>query len=145
MSRQIKVSDSTHEKLHIVKKANRTGSLDGAIIHMMQGCIDEQNIIKREQVAFTLEYEGYRNTNSKNKSYEVMNHSEREVTFRQLRKAEVGDIIEPELGNEMYYSYEIATVVYTDEEFVALKITNYVELPWLWDYEDVRFLGVHLF
>ena len=145
MTRQIKVSDSTHKKLEIVKRTNRTGSFDGAIIHMLEGCTDELDVIKRNQTALTLTYEGYDNSDVKTKTYDVVTEYELDITYKQLRKADVGDIFEPQTSDEMYYSYSIATVVYTDEDFVALKITTYTELEWYWDGVDVRLIGVYLF
>ena len=145
MARQIKVSDSTHANLHKIKEANRTGSFDGAIRQMMEGCTTELDVIKRDQTALTLHYEGYKILDNKTKSYESIHNHELIITFNQLRKAEVGDILEPETEPDEYYSYNIATVVYTDNDFVALKITTYTELPWYWDGIDVRLVGVHLF
>jgi len=145
MSRQIKVSDSTHENLHAIKKANKTGSLDGAIRQMMEGCTTDLNVIKRNQTALTLNYEGYKIIDEKKKAYESIHNTELEITYPQLRKAEIGDIFEPETHPDEYYSYNIALVVYTDSEFVALKITTYKELPWLWDYKDIELIGVQLF
>lgn len=145
MAKQIKVADSTHEKLHIIKKANRTGSLDGAIIHMMQGCVDEMNIIKREQVALTLTYQGFEDMDRETKTYTISTENTLDLTYKTLRNAEVGNVYAPRIGSEVYYSYDIATVVYADDEFVALKIKTLTHLEWCWDMEDMRFIGVHLF
>lgn len=145
MARQIKVSNSTHENLHAIKKANKTGSLDGAIRQMMEGCTTDLNVIKRNQTALTLNYEGYKIIDEKKKAYESIHNTELVITYPQLRKAEIGDIFEPETYPDEYYSYNIALVVYTDSEFVALKITTYKELPWLWDYKDIELIGVQLF
>ena len=147
MVRQIKVSDTTHEKLQLVKKVNKTGSFDGAIHWMMNygGCINELGVIQRQQTALTLEYEGYGNVNEENKTYEVFDSTERVITFSELKKADVGDTYEPPTSNHMYYSYTIATVVYTEKDFVALKLTTFTELPWYWqDMTTTRLIGVNL-
>jgi len=146
MPKQIKVSDSTHRKLHLIKDANKTGSLDGAIIHMMQGAVNEMNIIQREQTVITLEYEGYGNVDESNQNFEVFETLTKEITFKTLRKAEVGDIYESPLGNHIWNSSEIATVVYADEDLVVLKIKTITELPWIFkDREIIRLVGVTLF
>lgn len=145
MTRQIKVSDTVHENLNIVKKANKCGSFDDAIRQMMQGCTTEMDVIKRKQNALTLHYEGYINQNAKNKTFDIVNSSELDITYNQLRKADVGDIFEPPLSADEYYSYEIAQVVYTDSELVVLKITTYTEMEWYWDGLDIRMVGVQLF
>ena len=144
MPKQIKVADSTHEKLHLIKKVNRTGSLDGAIIHMMQGAVDELNVIKREQVALTLEYEGYGNIDEYDRKFEVFDSCSRDVTFKELKNSDVGDMFEAPLKNHMYYSYDIATVVYTDDELVVVKLTTITELPWVFNNTEIRLLGVNL-
>lgn len=146
MPKQIKVSDSTHMKLHQIKDANKTGSLDGAIIHMMQGAVNEMNIIQREQTAVTLEYEGYGNIDEDNRNFEVFETLTKDITFKTLRTAEVGDLYESPLGNYSYNSSEIATVVYADEDLVVLKIKTITELPWIFqDREIIRLIGVTLF
>ena len=143
--RQIKVSDTTHEKLQLIKEVNRTGSFDGAIFMMMQGCVDELNIIQRVQTALTLEYEGYGNVDEGSKTYEIFDTASRDITFSELRKAEVGDTYEPPVSNHMYYHYTIATVVYTEKDFVAVKLTTYEELPWYYhDMTTHRLIGVNL-
>ena len=144
MSRQIKVSNTTHEKLGILKDANRTGSFDGTIQMLMQGCVNELDIIEREQTALTLIYEGYGNINNNTKTYEVFDETTREVSFNELRKAEIGSTYEPELSNHMYYSYDIAQVVYTEKDFLVIKITTFTELPWMYDKISVRLVGVNL-
>lgn len=145
MAKQIKVADSTHEKLHLIKKVNRTGSLDGAIIHMMQGAVNDLNVIQREQTAVTLTYEGYGNVDHPNRTYEVFEEKSVDITFRQLRNADVGDVFEAPLGNHMHYTYDIATVVYTDEDMVVLKIKTLTELPWIFHDTVIRLIGVTLF
>lgn len=145
MSRYIKVSDSTHENLGIIKDANKTHSYDGAIRQMMDGCTTELDIIIREQVALTLKYEGYKIIDMKNQETKPINVAESTITFQQLRKADIGDIFEPPVAPDEYYSYNIATVVYTDNNFVALKVTTFKELPWLWDYTEIKLIGVYLF
>jgi len=145
MVRQIKVSDTTHEKLQLIKEVNRTGSFDGAIFMMMQGCVDELNIIQREQTALTLTYEGYGNINEEEKTYEVFDTQSIDIHFSDLRKAEIGDIYEPPLGDHIHYQYTVATVVYTEKDFVALKLTTFEELPWYYhDMTTHRLIGVNL-
>lgn len=145
MVRMIKVADSTHEKLEMVKKTNRLGSFDGTIQWLLQGNVNELNVINREQVAFTLTYEGYGNVDMNTRTYEVFDEVELDVTFKELKKAEIGDIYEPETGNNIYYSYSIAQVIYTEENFVALKVTTYTYLEWLPDQTTVELIGVNLF
>ena len=145
MPKQIKVSDSTHRKLHLIKETNRTGSLDGAIIHMMQGAVDELNVIQREQTALTLEYNGYGNVDEYNRTYEVFNYKSTDITFKQLKNSDVGDLFEAPLGNEIYNTCEIATVVYIDEDIVVLKIKTITELPWVFHNINIRLIGVTLF
>ena len=145
MTRQIKVSDTVHENLNIVKKVNKCGSFDDTIRQMMQGCTTELQVIKRQQSALTLYYEGYINQDAENKTFDIVNSSELDITYAQLRKADVGDIFEPPLSDDEYYSYEIAQVVYTDSELVVLKITTYTEMEWYWDGLDIRMVGVQLF
>lgn len=145
MSRQIKVCDSTHEKLHHIKKVNKTGSLDGAIIHMMQGAVDELDVIQREQTAVTLSYEGYGNLNPAKRTYEIFEQKTRDITFKELRNADIGDIYEAPVGNCMNYTYDIATVVYTDEDIVVLKIKTITELEWTAQADEIRLIGVTLF
>ena len=145
MPKQIKVCDSTHQKLHLIKKVNKTGSLDGAIIHMMQGAVDDLNVIQREQTAVTLSYEGYGNVNHPDRTYEVFEEKSVDITFRQLKNADVGDVYEAPLGNHMYYTYDIATVVYIDEDIVVLKIKTMTELPWVFQDTVIRLVGVTLF
>lgn len=145
MSRQIKVSNTTHERLNLIKKANRTGSLDGAIIHMMQGAVDDLNVIQREQTALTLSYEGYGNVDHPNRTYDVFEQKTIDITYRQLRNAEIGDVYEAPLGNHMHYTYDIATVVYIDEDITILKIKTLTELPWVFQDTVIRLVGVTLF
>lgn len=145
MGRQIKVCDSTHQKLHHIKKVNKTGSLDGAIIHMMQGAVDELDVIQREQTAVTLSYWGYGNLDNSKRSYEIFEELTLDITFKQLRDAEVGDVYEAPLGNHMNYTYDIATVVYTDEDIVVLKIKTITELPWTAMADEIKLIGVTLF
>ena len=145
MVKQIKVCDSTHEKLHLIKKMNHPGSLDGATIHMMQGAVDDLNVIQREQRALTLSYEGYGNINPQNRTYEVFERKTLDITFKQLKEANVDDVFEAPLGNHMYYTYDIATVVYTDEDIVVLKIKTLTELEWIFHDTVIRLVGVVLF
>lgn len=145
MPKQIKVCDSTHQKLHHIKKVNRTGSLDGAIIHMMQGAVDELDVIQREQTAVTLTYEGYGNVNHPDRTYEVFEEKTVDITYRQLRNADVGEVYEAPSGDHMNYSYDIATVVYIDEDIVVLKIKTLIELPWVFQDTVIRLVGVTLF
>lgn len=145
MVRTIKIADSTHDKLTLIKKANRLGSFDGTIQWLIQGNVNELNVINREQIAFTLTYEGYGNVDMKTKSYEVFEETELNVTYKELKKAEIGDIYEPEISNNMYYSYSIAQVIYTESDFVALKITTYTYLEWLPDDTRIELIGVNLF
>ena len=144
MSRQIKVSNTTHEKLGILKDANRTGSFDGTIQMLMQGCVNELDIIEREQTALTLTYEGYGNVDESSKTYQILADNTTDISFNTLRKAEIGDSYEPELDNHMYYSYDIAQVVYTEKDFLVIKITTYTELPWVYEEKSVRLVGVNL-
>ena len=145
MPKQIKVSDSTHRKLHLIKEVNRTGSLDGAIIHMMQGAVNELNVIQREQTALTLEYNGYTNVNEDDRTYEVNEYKSKDITFKELKTADIGDIYDAPLGAEVYNTCEIATVVYTDEDIVVLKIKTITELPWVFHNTTIRLVGVTLF
>ena len=144
MPKQIKVSNSTHEKLHLIKKVNKTGSLDGAIIHMMQGAVDELNVIKREQKALTLIYEGYGDIDEDNRTCKVYETKSLDLSYKTLRNADVGDIYEAPLGNYMNYSYDIATVVYIDEDIVVLKIKTLTELPWVIHDTSIKLIGVNL-
>ena len=68
-----------------------------------------------------------------------------DITFRQLKNADVGDVYEAPLGNHMYYTYDIATVVYIDEDIVVLKIKTLTELPWVFQDTVIRLVGVTLF
>ena len=138
------MSNTTHEKLGIIKDANGTGSFDTAIRMMIQGCVNELDVIEREQIALTLTYEGYGNVDESSKKYEVFDFSELNVTFSQLRKAEIDTMYQPELGNHVYYSYDIAQVVYTEKDFLVIKITTYVDLPWVYEEKYVRLVGVNL-
>ena len=144
MSRQIKVSDTTHERLNIIKGVNKMGSFDATIFWMMQGCVDELDVIKRVQTAVTLIYDGYGNVDESKKKYEVFQTNTRDISFNELKKSDVGDMFQPELDNHMYYSYDIAQVVYTEKDFVVLKITTYTELPWIYEEMDINLIGVHL-
>lgn len=144
MPKQIKVSDSTHEKLHLIKKVNRTGSLDGAIIHMMQGAVDELNVIQREQTALTLIYEGYGDIDEDNRKYNIYETKSLDLTYKTLKNSEVGDIYEAPMSNYTNYSYDIATIVYIDEDIVVLKIKTLTELPWVFNDTSIRLVGVNL-
>lgn len=144
MVRMIKVADSTHEKLDLIKKTNRLGSFDGTIQWLIQGNVSELNVINREQVAFTLTYEGYGNVDPKTRTYEVFDEASVSITFKELKNADIGDIYEPPTGSNMYYSYSIAQVIYTEKDFVALKVTTYTYLEWLLDDTQVQLLGVNL-
>ena len=144
MSRQIKVSNTTHEKLNILKNVNRTGSFDGTIQMLMQGCVSELDVISRDQTAFEITYEGYGNIDEDKKTYQIFSENTREISFNELRKAEIGTTYEPELSNHMYYSYDIAQVVYTEKDFVVIKVTTFIELPWIYEEQHIRLLGVNL-
>ena len=140
----IKVADSTHEKLNLIKKTNKLGSFDGTIQWLIQGNVNELNVINREQTAFTLTYEGYGNVDNTNRKYEIFDETSLEITYKMLKNAEIGDIYEPPVSNHTYYSYSIAQVIYTESDFVALKITTYTYLEWLLDDTAVSLIGVNL-
>ena len=106
--------------------------------------MNELNVINREQTAFTLTYEGYGNVDNTNRKYEIFDETSLEVTYKMLKNAEISDIYEPPVSNHTYYSYSIAQVIYTESDFVALKITTYTYLEWLLDDTAVSLIGVNL-
>lgn len=128
LTKQLKVSEETHGKLMQIKNAGDYSSIDDVLSHLIKGNVNEYDIISREQTAVTISYVGYGNVDYENRSAEPWDETSRNITFMELYDAHVGDKFNVEPLNYTYYQEESAEVIFKEDNFIVLKISEYDSL-----------------
>lgn len=121
----IKLHDKTKEKLDIYKERNSNITYDDAIQSLLRKVggtiVDDIHEIKREQVAFSLDHNGYDADGNR------IEFTERHVTFSELEDSEVGDTFESEESNLVNQSNEIAEVMVKTDKDVFIRLCTIYE------------------
>lgn len=138
----IKLDASTKEKLDAYKAGNDNITYDDVVCSLLRKVggtiVDDVEEIRREQVAFCLEANGY------DADGDRIEFSERPVTFRELEDSKVGDTFESEEYNLVNESHEVAEVVVkTDEDVFIRIITFHYKEDRVW--EEYEMIHVVLF
>lgn len=138
----IKIHTETKEKLDAYKASNGNITYDDVIQSLLRKVggtiVDDVEEIRREQVAFCLDANGY------DADGDRIEFSERPVTFRELEDSKVGDTFESEGYNLVNESHEVAEVVVkTDEDVFIRIITFHYKEDRVW--EEYEMIHVVLF
>ena len=141
LTKQLKVSEDTHKKLMQIKRAGDYSSIDDVLSHLIEGTVNEYDVISREQTAITISYVGYGNVNIENGSAEPFDETSRNITFLELYDSQVGDKFDVEPLNYTYYQEESAEVIFKEDNFIVLRISEYDSLV---EYHYDYLVGVNL-
>ena len=132
----IKLQEETKVKLDAYKAGNDNITYDDVVCSLLRKVggtiVDDVTEIRREQVAFCLEANGY------DADGDRIEFSKRPVTFRELEDSKVGDTFESEEYNLVNESHEVAEVlVKTDEDVFIRIITFHYKEDRVWEEYDM--------
>ena len=68
----------------------------------------------------------------------------KKVTFKELFFSNVGDIFEPEYGNNQYFSHETAEVIFKDMDSAFVRVRSFGE-DRDGEWEDMKLLHIQFF
>lgn len=121
----IKLHDKTKEKLDIYKASNDNITYDDVVCSLLRKVggtiVDDIHEIKREQVAFSLDHNGYDADGNR------IEFTERLVTFSELADSKVGDTFESEESNLVNQRNEIAEVVIKSDKDILIRLCTIYE------------------
>lgn len=121
----IKLHDKTKEKLDIYKSSNDNITYDDVVCSLLRKVggtiVDDIHEIKREQVAFSLDHNGYDADGNR------IEFTERLVTFSELADSKVGDTFESEESNLVNQRNEIAEVVIKSDKDILIRLCTIYE------------------
>ncbi len=121
----IQVTKDLKEQLGKIKEANNYNSYQEAIEQLIKDnvSVKEYEVIHREPIALTLKCI---ELDDRGSGYL---YNQKEISYHELKKADIGDIFSPKLCETEYYIFKKATVIYKDNSFVLLKTYEVLKTP----------------
>lgn len=108
------------------------------LVFMNGKLVNDVQEIKRDPVAFKVEDLTFYDDGS------IDEIRYRKVTFKELFFSNVGDIFEPEYGNNQYYSHETAEVIFKDMDSAFIRIRSFGEGHG-GEWENMKLLHIQFF